>query len=235
MTIQYEIQAAQSVDIMDRDDIIPDKVREEYANLPEELKYKSEEELRNTGKIRRLDESLRMAFWRELQVSLNTKKKMIAKRVYVGLCSEQHFYRIIKTPERLAWITSPVIPYENRTEALLTMAVSRYEEILNMPITSKKMVITGVNEDGKPVKELSEEIDPFKAKLLMETIKNLEERVKGLSVQRQVTVHEKPDADGNVKDLTDMSKVDERIKELESKLGVPKDTVIEAEVVSNDD
>jgi len=221
MVNEKDLVRTESIPLMEREDIVPEKIRQYYSELPEELVYASEEDLRKTGKIRLLDERLRSGFWRELQIALNTKKKIKSKRIYTGLCSEQHFYRIISVPERLAWITQPVIPYEARTDALLTLAVGRYEEVLNMPITSKKRVVTGLDDNGKITYGIEEVIDPFRAKLLMDTIKNLEERVKGLSVQRQVTLHEKS-SDSQPVDLS-MDEINKRLSEVNSKLGITAD------------
>jgi len=237
MTNETAIITLESTPLMQREDILPDSIINQYAELPEDLKYSSEEEIRQKHRILPMDEQIRSAFWREMQVCLRVKKRLNLKHVYTGLCSEVHFHRIVRQPHRLAWITTPVVAYEARTDSLLTLAIGRYEEILNMDIKQKKRVITGADEDGKAIYGIEEVIDPFRAKLLMETIKNLEERVKGLSVQRQHHIHEKNKAENTDVSALGMDEVNKKLAEVQAKLGIHKEEgdIIDVTPTNNSD
>jgi hypothetical protein len=83
-----------------------------------------------------------------------------------------------------------------------------------MDITTNKKQIKEIGPDGKPVYEIVKVVDPFRGKLLLETIKNLEERVKGAAVQRSEILHGQYQ---KVED-TNIVSIDDKIKELETKL-----------------
>lgn len=213
----YEITSNNSTPLMEREDIMPARLRNAYAKLPDDLKYTTEGELRKNPKVTILDERLRSAFWREVQIALNTKKAIQQNRIHCNICSETHFYRIVANPVKFAWITQPIMAYETRTEALLTLAVGRYEEILNMDIMTKKKVISGMDDNGKTEYEVKDVVDPFRAKLLMDTINKLEDRVKGVSVQRNITIHESTPK--QIDSARSMDEINEQLKLLSDTVG----------------
>ena len=66
--------------------------------------------------------------------------------------------------------------------------------------------------------ELSREIDVAKAKLVLDTLAKLEDRVKGTAIQKSVSITDnKPDG-ASVEDL-DMDAIEARLKELRAKAG----------------
>lgn len=214
--------------LMEREDLIPEKIRLRYAALPEELKYQTEQELRNHHTYTVTDERLRVAFWREVQKCMSTGKHLITKRVISGICSEPYFYQKFLTNDmKLAWMLQPIIPYETRTDAMLNLAVGRYQEILDMEITSIKKTIVKLDDDGKPVYDYIKQVDPAKANLLISTIQKLEDRVKGMAIQKNVTVKETGKAGEKVEGM-DMSAIDKKLEELRK---LTDSKTIEAEVI----
>jgi hypothetical protein len=218
--------------ISDRTDILPEILTKGYAKVPEAMKHMDESELRERYKITDLDDRVRTALWREIQTALNTNSKIRMTNVYSGICTYGKFASMCNSLDKVAFLMMPAVSYETKTESLLNMAVSRYEELLTMSITTKKKVIVSMTKDergkDKLEYELQDVIDPFRAKLLLDVIKNLEERVKGASVQRSVNIHESnKDVEGTYKDLTDMTLINEKLKMLEDKLAGGSGKVVE--------
>ncbi len=186
-----------------------------FNAIDEKLKYMTEIELRNKFSYTTTDERIKQRLWTLIANHLKDGKPIVSKRIYAGVCSDNYFYnRLLVMPHKLAFLTHPVEEYEVKASALLNMAVSRYEEILSMDIKSMKKFPTTKGEDGKMQYEYREEIDVAKAKLLLETIANIENRVKGTSVSKVVSVHETAPKGAKVEEF-DIKKINERILELE--------------------
>lgn len=226
LTTQIE-EDTSTLTLMEREDLIPEKIRLRYSELPEELKYLTEQELRNNHTYTVTDERLRVAFWREIQKSMKTGKHLIAKRVFSGICSEPYFYnKFLRNDRKLAWMLQPITPYESATSALLNMAVGRYEEIINMDITTIKKTAVRVDDDGKPVFEYLPQIDPAKANLLINVITKLEDRVKGMAIQKSISVKENAPSD-KVVDMN-MEALDKKLEELRKLSGTKKaETIVD--------
>ena len=64
---------------------------------------------------------------------------------------------------------------------------------------------------------------PKKAAVLLQVIKNLEDRIKGTAIQRQVNVNASEPTKKTKSEL-DMSEVERKLMELEKQLGVENDT-----------
>ena len=115
----------------------------------------------------------------------------------------------------MAWVTAPLVPLEMKISAALSIGAERFEELVNMDITTTRRI---KNEDDEWV--MIQEVDPKKAMVLVTVMKHLADRHMGLAVQKQVNVNiSEPNLkDGERADLN-MDKVNERLKELEEKLG----------------
>lgn len=137
-------------------------------------------------------------------------------RVYEGKVSKSYFYdKILANHEKMAWITSPLDSYEDKSKAALDMVTQRYEDLINMDImTTKKRKVGDEWEEYR-------EVCPRKATVLLQVIKNLEDRIKGTAIQRQVNVNTTEPRQKSKAEL-DMNEVNNRIIELESRL---KDSV----------
>jgi hypothetical protein len=186
------------------------------SEIPDDIRYMSEERLRNKIQPTLKLYEVKRAFWEELTEAQQRGKKMRMWRIHQNLCNKEYFYRIIRDPNKMAWIISPLVHYEDKTKAALDAVSERYEELINMDITTTKRI---KNADGQY--ELVTETDPKKALVLLQVIKNLEDRIKGTAVQRQLSVHtDRPrDAEGSGTGALDMDAVNDRLKELESQLG----------------
>lgn len=158
---------------------------------------------------------IKRAFWEERLRAEETGKPMVATRVYSGRMAKSYFYReVLRNHLIMAWIIQPVTEYEDKTRVLLDKAVERYDELISVEIHSKKRI---KNADGDW--ELIDEFDPKKGLVLLQAIKSLEDRVKGASVQRQVSVHTKePDGQGVRKASLNMDQIDKRLKEIQDEL-----------------
>ena len=192
------------------------KLKAAIEAIPQELHSLSEETLRiKLNPTIKLYE-LKRAFWEELCQAQDEGRSMRVWRVYDGKVSKNYFYAdIITDPLKMAWITSPLNSYEEKTKAALDMVTERYNELITMEITTTKRI---KDNDGDYV--LIKETDPKKALVLLQVIKNLEDRIKGTAVQRQVSVHAGEPSGQGVKSATlNMDAVEERLAELENKLG----------------
>lgn len=196
--------------------VYTERLGQAIADVPPELRDMSEERLRNRVQPTLKLYEIKRAFWEELIEAQQRNKKMRIWRIHQNRCNKEYFYAIIKNPQKMAWILSPLVHYEDKTKAALDAVSERYGELINMDITSTKRV---KQPDG--TFEMVKETDPRKALVLLQVIKNLEDRIKGTAVQRQLSVHaDRPkDAEGSGIGSLDMDAVNNRLKELEQKLG----------------
>jgi hypothetical protein len=207
------------------------KIKEAIESIPQELYSLSEETLRSrVNPTVRLYE-IKRAFWEELAFAQERGAKMRVHRIFEGKMHKQAFYRdVLNHPLRMAWITQPLTLYEDKTKAVLDRAVERYDELVNMEITTTKRIKDPEAEDGY---RIVTETDPKKALVLLQTIKNLEDRIKGTAIQRQVSVHTGEPKGPRIESASlNMDAVNERLQELEAKLGNGNQKSIEEGSVS---
>ena len=196
--------------------VYSDKVKEAIESIPQELYSLSEEALRVRVKPTLKLYEVKRAFWEELLMAQERGTSMRNWRVYDGKVSKAYFYeKILRDHEKMAWITSPLDSYEDKSKAALDMVTQRYEDLINMDImTTKKRKVGDEWEEYR-------EVCPKKAAVLLSVIKNLEDRIKGTAIQRQVNVHTNEPSKKTKAEL-DMSEVNNRLIELEERL---KDTM----------
>lgn len=195
--------------------VYSDSIRKAIENLPEDLIHLSEERLRKKLNPSIKHFEVKRAFWDELVLAQDRKMTMRTWRIYDGKYTKAHFYNsLVKNQVFMAWLITPLVSYEDKTKAALDKATLRYDELLNMEITSVKRV---KDEEGEY--RLIEETDPKKAAVLLSVIKDLADRVKGTSIQRAVQIHtDKPSRQGDKSASLNMDAVNEKLKELEGKL-----------------
>ena len=195
--------------------VYSDGLRKAIESIPEELLNMSEEKLTRLVNPSVKQYELKRSFWEELTMAQDAGRAMRNHRIYEGKYSKVYFYQtLLRNKEFMAWVLTPLVEYEDRTKAVLDKAMSRYDELISMEITTTKRV---KNEVGDYV--IIEETDPKKAAVLFQVIKSLEDRVQGTAIQRQVAVHtDKPSGHGDKAASLSMDKVNERLKELEHKL-----------------
>lgn len=198
--------------------VYSDRVKEAIESVPQELYSLSEEALRVRVKPTLKLYEVKRAFWEELLMAQERGVTMRNWRIYDGKVSKAYFYeKILTDPAKMAWITSPLDSYEDKSKAALDMVTSRYEDLINMEITTtKKRKVDGEWEEYV-------EVCPKKAAVLLQVIKNLEDRIKGTAIQRQVNVNASEPTKKTKSEL-DMSEVERKLMELEKQLGVENDT-----------
>lgn len=163
---------------------LPERVKQCINAIPDTLLAMDESELMQMGKLTAVDERVRISFWNEVRRADNVKSVAVVRNICRGVCSEGFFYAAMRNPYRAAFIIHEVSAYDKQMESLLSIGVRRLEEILGMDITEMKAVEVDTDLDGKPIKEYHREVSPTKARLLLDTIGRVEDRVIGSAVQR---------------------------------------------------
>jgi hypothetical protein len=198
--------------------VYTDSIKNAIEQIPDEVIELSDNALEKKVNPSLKLYELKRKFWEEIFEAQKTGRKIRPSHIYEGIMPDSSFYnRVLKNHLQLAWIISPLTTYENRTKAALDKVTARYEELISMDITSKKF-----KKVGDEVIEWTE-VDPRKAGVLLQTIKNLEERIHGTAIQRQVNVHTNKPSDAEGRATLDMNKVDERLKELDGLLHIKQE------------
>ena len=213
--------------------VYTDKMKEAIESIPQELYLLSEEALRVRVKPTLKLYEVKRAFWEELLMAQERGKPMRTWRIYDGKMSKTYFYeKVLNSTLKMAWITSPLDAYEDKSKAALDMVTARYSDLINMEITTiKKRKVDGEWEEYT-------ETCPKKAMVLLQVIKNLEDRIKGTAIQRQVSVTTNEPTKKSKSELN-MSEVENRLMELEYRLHGTEpeerdDSVIEERVLRED-
>lgn len=186
--------------------MLRDGLFEVATGIPDEIWEATEAEIRSLAQPTPTDYALRASFWREYERAMSQGTgKVSAQSVYSGVCSQQYWNsKLLKKPAKVAWLLRPMQVYEKELEAILHRATERLWEIIEMPITDSK---------GRH--------DPRRAAVILAALKQVEDRVKGMAIQRQqklqVNVNQ-PSQTRIAADLTSMDNIDARIKELEGQL-----------------
>jgi hypothetical protein len=207
-------------------DILTPVVKEKILDIPVELNKKSEKQLRGRLKPSTEEMQFKQQFHEEFNIAKERNKKMVMTRVYGGVYKRDYFYeRVLNNHLLMAWVTTPLADLDLKISAALLLGADRFEELINMDITTSKR-IKDENNEWTTIKE----VDPKKAMVLVSVMKYLADRHLGLAVQKQVTVNinEPSLKDGDKAELN-MDKVNERLRELEEKLGETNISVLPAE------
>lgn len=193
--------------------VSPPRMRDAIDTAPDDL-YLLEEsainkKIGNDPRCR----TLRISFQREYERVLTYFQRtgvtpiMRMTNVFGGICSEPAFSKLIKRPEVVVFLTMPIVDYFDSLGALQMTMLQRYQEILNAKV---------VDKDGKLIVGA--------ARVVLEAIRGIEDRVLGKAVQRissemksvQVTVPVAPRSLGQTTDM--MLDMERRIKELSAEL-----------------
>ena len=147
------------------------------------LKYNDEFELQKKVKPTAEQNRLRLAFWREYERAIQVKEDMNPENIYKGIVSKENFYHVIKkNPKVVAWILKQPTNYVNMMEEALSFSMHRVREILEMPMY--KMIVKEVPQPSGKTKVMQKRVpDTAVAKLILDTMKLLDVRVKGAIVQ----------------------------------------------------
>jgi hypothetical protein len=225
------------------------RLQEAVLSIPQELVDMNEEELRDwyatqrNYKVSAMMDALRVNFWMEFdRVSASrVEKVMSAPNIYFGVCSEQHFNRVVVTPWQLAFLIIRPPEYEAVMKGMLTLSTRKIRDILNIPVTKEN----GELQDPKMLELIlkAAAMVDLRARgnyLNRSETKNLtymEQTTKSTSVNVSYTeVFDKKKFEKTAVEM--QADLDDRIKELELELGkgpLPPPSVdpINVEIPSN--
>lgn len=174
-------------------------------------------EIREKIKPTSIMNRLRMAFWNEYENACRTGDRMETKRIYAGICSMEHFSRMMQKVRKYVWLIQPVPAYQDTIEELLLTGTEEMRKILEAPI---------YKEDGSINTSL------VNSKLKLQ--KMIEDRALGAVAQKLETkslnVNANLGKDGEVKQID----VDEELKKLRNQVNenenIKKPEVVDVEV-----
>jgi hypothetical protein len=181
-------------------DIVPDCVREGIEKINDETLLLTEIQLRAKVKPTATEYALRVSFWRQFELSMETRRQMTVDSIIKGICWPHVFHAIFRSAYRSAWLIKPIMKYERKMEAILERATERLEEIINLPITS----------NGKT--------DLRAAHIVLSACKQIEDRVKGMAVARSINKHEHREIPREAVSGLSAHEIDQKIIELETEI-----------------
>lgn len=148
------------------------------------LKHNDEFELAKKVKPSAEQNRLRLSFWREYERAIQMNDTMLMENIYKGIVAKEAFINICESkPRVMAWILKQPTNYVNMMEEALNFSMHRVREILEMPIY--KMETRSVPTPSGRTKEMQKRVPNVPvAKLILDTMKLLDVRVKGAIVQR---------------------------------------------------
>lgn len=160
-------------------------------------------QLKATGKLPTItDNRLRIKFWAEYDNAQATGKKLHIAAVVSRICALDYFYnRYMQMPEKVAWLLTMPVAYENCMEEMLEFSTQQMRRILAIDDCV----------GGKPNVKLME----LKAKIHFA----VEMRQKGAVVQKtlSLTGHVSGKQAENLAKDDSMEVIEHRLKELESR------------------
>ena len=170
---------------------------------------------------------IKRIFWSEFAHADKTGTKVNVKRMLTGVSMQTTFYcKIQNSQAYIPWLLTPIVEYNNVINGFLDKAKDRYEDLISMPIYKFR--------NG----EITDDVDPKKAAVLLAVIKNLEDRGLGSALQRQVSISTtEPSSKIDESTQLDRESIDKRLMELELQLGEQtyesNQEYIDAEVISD--
>lgn len=198
---------------------VPQYIQERYNNIPEHIRDLSEDDLESYFKPKIALYQIKNRIWDEIsKKQRDPNRKITLASIYSGICSDVTLSKYMDNNYILAWFMTPMASYDAIANAVLAKATKRYEDLISIDImvTKKKK-----NSDGDF--EYYQTVDPKKADILLKTIQNIEDRVLGTAVQKNINLSGDLDkTDSNIKVDFNIEEVNKRIKELEGKLSEHK-------------
>ena len=180
--------------------LLPAKMQSCINAIPPELIYLEEDELLKIYTPNLNDRLMRQNFWNEyFRASNADSKKMLMNRIYDGVVGADTFHdRVIVNPKRLAFMLTPPKSYKTAMTNLLDVALTRYYEILSLPI-----------------KKRNGETDGVVVNAIIKAGAMIREAIYGQAVQRNVNINADVPEVGSIQSADD---IDKKILELKSKL-----------------
>lgn len=188
------------------------------------LKKNDEFDLQKKVKPTAEQNRLRLAFWREYERAIQTGDPMLEENIYKGIMARENFMHIVQKENRvMAWVLKQPTNYVNAMEESLNFTMHRVREILEMPLYT--MITKELpTRDGK-IKTMQKRVPDTKvAKLILDTMKFLDMRVKGAIVQkvqqevrtesRSVNANFNYNADSDAENEESLADIERRIQAL---------------------
>lgn len=157
--------------------------------------------------------SIKRSFWKEHDRCRKLGRTMSPLKVFDGILGRDAFNRILANPYKMQWLITPIANYESQMKGIIDKAMERYDDLLNMEITISKQVKN--KETGEY--ETETQTCARKATVLLATLNSIQDRVKGTAIQRQVNISTVNPVEAKAE--VNMVAVDDRLKELEERLG----------------
>lgn len=176
--------------------------------VTEDLLMIPEAELKTRVKPTPTDYALRVSFWREFEkIMARGTGTVIPSAVYAGICSEAYFnQKFIRNIEKFAWMVRPMQTYEREIEAILYRGTQRLWELIDINIYKD---------------EAKTKVDPKLAEVLLKTIQQVENRAKGMAVQRSeqrsMNLNVTTPSKANVA-MNEVANIDDRLAQLQGEL-----------------
>lgn len=177
--------------------LVPNRVREAIESVvqdyPQYLEA-SEVNLYEILKPTELDDRLRLSFWKEYNRAQDNGIGMKMANVYSPIMSMENFYhKVLKNPDRVAWMIKPPEEYMISLEASLNHGKNNLDKIMKMNL---------FDEQGNLKKN--------EASIFLKAYELLDNRVKGAVIQRieqktaSLHVHQKVDQEELRKELDEL-------------------------------
>ena len=194
---------------------IPKSIQERHSSIPESITQMNEDELEAHFKPKIMLYQIKNRIWDEVKARTEDPNKTITmSSIASGVCSEQSLLRYMDNDYILAWFLTPMASYDVISNAVLAKATKRYEDLIGMDIN-----VTRKRKNAEGEFEYYTEVDAKKADILLRAIQNIENRVLGTAIQKNINLSGDLDKHEDVKVEFSMDDVNKRIKELEEKLG----------------
>lgn len=190
-------------------------MRDAILACPDDLFEMTEEDLHAKCKPSSTDEMIRMSFWNEYDLAHTRSRKMDITNVYVRSCTKDYFFKkFITSSFKVAWLLTPPKNYTIMLDVLLNKGLSKLDEIISQPLIQPIIDKRG---------EVHYQTDSKLAAVVAKITSDINDRKHGAATQmvKSVSVHHQVNHTQNTEEIKDISDVDKKIKELESKLKIP--------------
>lgn len=193
-----QVKDSYSLDVMA---MVEDRMATAIGMIPEAYISMTDKELFKTCNPSPIDYALRTAFWREYDRHyLNGSVGRIKTTDFcAGVCTPSYFYSLIKRPATLLWIIKPKQTYHREMESILSRGIERLWEIIEIPIYDE-----------------NQKVDHRLASIVLAAIKQVEDRVQGMAVQRTQSVIQNINTPQPALTGKSMDDLNKKIHELES-------------------
>lgn len=183
--------------------LAPSKLAKAVECVPSGFLEMDREELEAEVNPTKTDKAIKIAFWREYNRSRLTGTHISMRGIANGICHESYInHKFLPSSKKIAWMLQANIADEIGMQIMYEKSMDRLDEILNSNMTDK---------NGN--------LDARRAEVVLKAIQLIENRVKGLAIQRtesknlNVKIEEKTDGSKDREEI--ISGLRERLGKLE--------------------